>query len=158
MNDVKTDVGGVTYTEKEVRQANARVGEVVGDYRPMFGQSPYVLNAFVNFQNDSVGITLNLTYNVQGKKLAVVGVGSLPDVYEQPFHSLNFKASKMIGKRKMDPITNQQGERRWKLSVKGTNLLNSARQRFYEAYQAESTIFDYMNQGMTFTGSIAYTF
>lgn len=58
----------------------------------------------------------------------------------------------------MDPITNQQGERRWKLSVKGTNLLNSARQRFYEAYQAESTIFDYMNQGMTFTGSIAYTF
>ena len=30
--------------------------------------------------------------------------------------------------------------------------------QFYEAYQAESTIFDYMNQGMTFTGSIAYTF
>ncbi|MDC3252745.1 TonB-dependent receptor plug domain-containing protein [Crocinitomicaceae bacterium] len=158
MNDIKTEVGGVTYTEKEVRQANARIGEIVGNYRPMFGQSPFVVNAFLNFKNDSLGLTCNLTYNVQGKKLAVVGLGSLPDVYEQPLHSLNFKASKLIGKRKMNPITNQTEERRWKIGVKGTNLLNSARQRFYEAYETESTIFDYMNQGMTFTGSITYTF
>ena len=45
-----------------------------------------------------LGLMLNLTYNVQGKKLAVIGVGAIPDVYEQPFHSLNMKVSKTFGK------------------------------------------------------------
>ena len=156
MNDVITEVGGIKMTEKEVREANARDGEVIGDYRPMYGQSPFVVNAFMNFQNDSLGLTLNLTYNVQGKKLAVIGVGSLPDVYEQPFHSLNFKASKTIGKDYEDPKT-KQSYKRWTVSLKATNLLNNARQRWYEAYQAESQIFDYLNQGTTVTGAISFS-
>ena len=145
MNKVKTIVGGVEYTEKEVRELNARDGETIGDYRPMYGQSPYIINAFLTFRNDSLGLSLNVSYNVQGKKLAVIGVGSLPDVYEQPFHSLNFKASKAFGK-----------EQRWKASLTAKNILMSARQRYYESYGTDSQIYDYFYQGMNITGSVSY--
>jgi hypothetical protein len=146
MNKVFIDKGNTTQTEKEVRQANAREGEVVGDYRPMFGQSPYLVNAYVSFSNDSLGIDANLSYNVQGKRLAVIGIGAIPDVYEQPFHSLNFKISKKFGK-----------DMQWKGSLTAQNLLNFAQRRWYEAYGAESQVYDYLLQGRTISASISYT-
>jgi TonB-dependent receptor len=162
MNKVETVIGNQTFTEKEVREANARVGETIGDFRPMYGQSPYVVNAFINFRNEKLGFQCNLTYNVQGKKLAVIGIGGLPDVYEQPFHSLNMKVSKTFGKihnTGKDKHGNKLEEKtpRWKASIKGTNLLMNKRQRFYEAFEADPQIFDIFDQGMTFTMSIAYT-
>lgn len=152
MRQIETKVGNQIYTEKEVRQANAREGEVIGNYRPMYGQAPWIVNAYVTFRNDSLGLMFNLTYNVQGKKLAVIGVGSLPDVYEQPFHSLNFKASKAIGR-----IHEGESAPRWEVSLRGQNLLNFARRQFYEAYNADPQIFSYLNPGVTITGSVTYT-
>ncbi len=136
-------------TEKEVRESYAREGEVIDDYRPMFGQSPFMINGFVSFGQDSLGIDANLSYNVQGKRLAVIGTGIIPDVYEQPFHSLNFKISKKFGK-------NMQ----WKGSLTVQNILDSetnAKRRFYEAYNAEPQVYDYLRQGRTFSFSIGYT-
>lgn len=147
MNKVKTTVGGVEYTEKEVRELNARDGEVIDNYRPMSGQSPYIVNGFLTFKNDSLGLTVNASYNVQGKKLAVIGVGSLPDVYEQPFHSLNLKVSKAFGENN-----------KWKASLSGKNLLLSKRVKHYESYESAPQIYEYFNQGMTITGSISYLF
>ena len=147
MNKVKTTVGGVEYTEKEVRELNARDGEVIDNYRPMSGQSPYIVNGFLTFKNDSLGLTVNASYNVQGKKLAVIGVGSLPDVYEQPFHSLNLKVSKAFGENN-----------KWKASLSGKNLLLSKRVKHYESYESVPQIYEYFNQGMTVTGSISYLF
>lgn len=146
MNEVKITTGSVTQTEKEIREITKREGETIGNYRPMYGQSPYIVNAFVSFRNDSIGFNINLSYNVQGKKLAVIGVGSLPDVYQQPFHSLNLKVSKTIGK-----------ERRWNASITAKNLLMNVSQKFYESYNAESQVYDYFNQGVTISGAISYT-
>jgi TonB-dependent receptor len=152
MNKVETKVGGVTMTEKEVRQANARQGEVIGNYRTMYGQSPYIINAFANFSNDSLALSCNVSYNVQGKKLAVIGVGGVPDVFEQPFHSLNLKVSKGFGKT-------HKGESapRWTGSITGTNLLNQARRRWYESFNADAQVFDYLHKGMTVSAAISYT-
>ena len=145
MNKVKTTVGEIEYTEKEVRQLNAREGEVIPDYRPMSGQSPYIINGFLTFKNDSLGLTVNASYNVQGKKLAVIGVGALPDVYEQPFHSLNLKVSKSVGASK-----------NWKASISVKNILLRSRAKYYESYESAPQIYEYFNQGMTITGSISY--
>lgn len=152
MNKVTTEVGGVTMTEKEVRQANAREGEVIGDYRTMYGQSPYIVNGFVNFSDDSLFLSCNVSYNVQGKKLAVIGVGLVPDVFEQPFHSLNVKVSKGFGK-----VREGESAPRWKASITGRNLLNQARRRYYESFNAESQVFDYLHQGTTVSAAITYT-
>lgn len=146
MNKIYIDKGTEQFTEKQIRQQNAREGEVIGDYRPMFGQSPYLINAFISFSHDSLGIDANLSYNVQGKRLAVIGIGAIPDVYEQPFHSLNFKISKKFGK-----------DNQWKTSLTAQNLLNFARRRFYEGYNAEPQIYDYFIQGRTISAQISYT-
>ena len=37
-------------------------------------------------------VGIGVGYNVQGKRLAVVGISNSPNVFAQPFHSLNFKA------------------------------------------------------------------
>jgi len=147
MNQVIVKDGATnTKTEKEIREANARDGEVIGDFRPMFGQSPYLVNGFVSFGNDSLGLDVNLSYNVQGKRLAVIGIGAIPDVYEKPFHSLNLKVSKSFGE------SNQ-----WKASFAAQNILNNARRRFYESYEAAPQVYDYLMQGRSFTASISYT-
>ena len=133
-------------TEKEIRIANARDGEVISDFRPMSGQSPYLVNAFTSFSSDSAGIDINISYNVQGKRLAIIGIGLLPDVYEQSFHSLNLKASKKLGKKEQ-----------WKASFTAQNILNNKKRRYYESYNSTSQIYDYFNEGRTFALSIGYT-
>lgn len=146
MNDTYITTGNITKTEKQIREENAREGETIGDYRPLYGQSPFIVNAFTTFKNDSLGLTLNVTYNVQGKKLAVIGSGRYPDVFEQPFHSLSLKASKTIGE-----------EQNWKVSLTAKNLLMDVRQKKYESYNAESQIYSSFNPGMTITGSVTYS-
>lgn len=149
MNQVMLNKGTELVSEKSLREENAREGEVISDYRPMFGQSPYIVNGFVTFRNDSLGLVMNLSYNVQGKRLAVIGVGKLPDVYEQPFHSLNLKVSKTFGE-----------DNRWKGSLSAQNLLMNARRRSYESFgdtgEIDDRLYDYFYQGMTISGSIAF--
>ncbi|MFZ9028889.1 MAG: TonB-dependent receptor plug domain-containing protein [Crocinitomicaceae bacterium] len=152
MTKVDVTVGDSVISEYAVRQANARTGETVDQFRPMFGQSPYIVNAYLTFKHDSLNLMFNVSYNVQGKKLAVIGVGNLPDVYEQPFHSLNLKVSKGFGK-----IHKGEDAPRWQASFRAQNLLNNARRRYYEAYEAEPQVYDYLNQGMTFSASVTYT-
>lgn len=146
MNKVNITKGNSTLTEKEIRELNARDGEVISDYRPMSGQSPYLINAFTSFSADSIGFDINLSYNIQGKRLSVIGIGSLPDVYENPFHSLNLKASKKFGK-------NNQ----WKASFTAQNILNNKKIRYYEAYEAIPKVYDYFRDGRTFNASVSYT-
>ncbi len=150
MSKVMISKGDDQISEWEIRQNNARIiegtPEVIDQYRPMFGQSPYMINAFLKYTNDSLGITANVSYNVQGKRLAVVGIGRIPDVYEQPFHSLNFKASKKFGT-----------DKQWKCSLSANNILGSAQQKMYESYLSTSQIYSRLYSGRTFSLSIGYT-
>jgi TonB-dependent receptor len=146
MNLVLIGNEGNRQSEREIRQANARDGETIGNYRTMYGQSPYLVNAFTSFANDSLGMKLNLSYNVQGKQLAVIGIGALPDVFDKPFHSLNLKASKAFG-----------ADHKWNASINIQNILNNKRVRYYESFQATDQIYDYFNLGRTISASISYT-
>lgn len=155
--EVRVQSGDSTIVEYDDRVKYARVGEEVDFFRPMYGQSPWIVNAFVTYKNDSIGLMANLTYNVQGKKLAVIGVGLIPDVYEQPFHSLNMKISKTFGK-----VHEGEDSPRWQGSFRATNLLNflgdiGVRRKYYEAYEADPQIFEYLNPGVTFSVSVTYT-
>lgn len=169
MREVQTVVGQDTLTELSVRLDNVRDMDEYNKlndnpFRPMYGQSPWIVNAYVTYKNDSTGWMANLTYNVQGKKLAVIGVGALPDVYELPFHSLNLKVSKTFGK-----VHDGESATRWKATFRAQNLLNmigsrdnptgqiGIKRKFYEAYKAAPQIFEYLNPGMTFSASVAYT-
>ena len=65
--------------------------------RPFQGQAPYVVNAILSYIQSESGLELSLAYNVSGEKLYNISLFATPDVYEQPFHLLNFKASKRFG-------------------------------------------------------------
>lgn len=66
--------------------------------RPLQGQSPYIINTALLYETDS-GLSINLSYNIFGKRIIYVGNNIFPTVYEMPRHSLDFTISKQINKR-----------------------------------------------------------
>lgn len=72
--------------------------------RAMQGQSPYLINAGLFYQNDTKNITASLLYNRVGKRIETVGVvaqnsnDDIPDTYEMPKNSLDITLSKQFGK------------------------------------------------------------
>jgi hypothetical protein len=57
--------------------------------RPMEGQSPWVVNAYLGYDNDRSGTNLRVLYNAFGKRIAFVGIMPLPDIYELPVHTVD---------------------------------------------------------------------
>lgn len=66
--------------------------------RPMQGQSPYIINGGIYYQNDSLGLMVSLLYNRIGKRITFVGDKTIPHIWEMPRNSLDFTVSKTIGK------------------------------------------------------------
>ena len=67
--------------------------------RTMFGQAPYVINGLITYRADSLGLSVTLSYNVQGSRLVITSANpGIPDVYETPRHLLDAKITKTIRK------------------------------------------------------------
>ena len=89
-----------TYIYSRVKLEDA-VAKDQSDNRPLQGQSPYIVNAGLNYNDTKKGFQLNLNYNVIGKRIFAVGnnFGSpYPDWYEMPRNVIDFNFSKQIGK------------------------------------------------------------
>lgn len=65
--------------------------------RPMQGQSPYIVNLGIYYQDNDHGLMVSLLYNVIGKRIIVVGL-DMPDVYEMPRNVIDLTITKNIGK------------------------------------------------------------
>jgi TonB-dependent receptor len=57
--------------------------------RPLQGQSPYLLNANLNYTNEWTGTQVDLLFNVFGKRISEVGSDVLSDIYELPHPELD---------------------------------------------------------------------
>ena len=66
--------------------------------RPLQGQSPYIFNVALQYKTDS-GLSVNVAYNIYGKRIVYVGNNIFPTVYEMPRHSLDLTITKEISKR-----------------------------------------------------------
>jgi len=148
--------GNFTYVYSQIKmsdvQYNARKsfereGESIGRTRDMAGQSPWVINAGLSYENSSLGLEVGVFYNVKGPALMVVGTGLIPDVYSEPFHSLNFKASKTFGENQ-----------RTRLSLKVENMINDRRESFFRSYGATKQVFSSINPGFTFSIGVNHKF
>jgi hypothetical protein len=140
-------------TEKDSREANKRTGQVIGDYRAMAGQSPYVINAGIAYSGKKEGTSFftnfeaGLYYNVQGPTLVYVGIVDRPDVYSEPFHNLKFNSSKKFGK-----------ENRMSLALKVDNILGDKIQEYSVSYNSQKQIFTSINPGTRFSVKFGYSF
>lgn len=69
------------------------------DTRPMQGQAPYILNAFLNYYHTDLKLDANIGFNISGEKLVLITQKGTPYGYEQPEPSLNINITKGIGKK-----------------------------------------------------------
>jgi len=66
--------------------------------RPLAGQSPYVVNAGLDYSNETTGTRARLLYNVFGPRIAQVGSQKRPDVYEEPRHQIDVTVAQRVAK------------------------------------------------------------
>lgn len=117
-------------SEYRSRVDNARDGQTIERTRSMAGQAPYLINTGLAYQNTEKGLDIGAYYNVQGETLIIVGVVDRPDIYSDPFHSLNLTASKSFGEN-----------RKYRIDFKAENILGDETEEFYSSFQAENQIF-----------------
>ena len=134
-------------SEFEARKLAARDGEVVDNKRDLQGQSPFLVNAGLTYDDDDKGIQAGFYYNVQGETLQIVGIGQVADVFSDPFHSLNFNGTKKFGKDFNKSIT---------LGV--DNLLNDEIQSFYQSFGARDALFSNFSPGIEISLKYTYKF
>lgn len=137
----------MTDLEFNSRKTYEKLGETIGQTRQMAGQSPYVINAGLTYGNYDNGWDAGLFYNVKGPTLHIVGAGLFPDVYTEPFHSLNFSLSKKLGKDSKTTI-----------DFKVANILNDRIETFYQSFQAEKQPFSSINPGRAFSIGVSHNF
>ena len=65
-------------------------GILTTNNREMQGQSPYVVNVQLGYDNSDNGRSVTMLYNRAGERIRSLGVSGQPDVYEQPFDQLDF--------------------------------------------------------------------
>jgi len=133
--------------ERDAREDNLRDGEELADGRTLQGQSPFLLNIGINYDNSDSGWKSGLFYNVQGRTLQAVGNADIPDIFSLPFHSLNMNFSKAFGKNRKSNLT-----------LKFTNILNDDRESVFESFGAEDQIYSRWSPGQEISLNYSYKF
>lgn len=67
--------------------------------RPLQGQSPYIINAGVQYLDNDKDWGVSLSYNVIGRRIVLVGGESEPSYWETPRHVIDFQLAKTFKKR-----------------------------------------------------------
>ncbi|NBW37733.1 MAG: TonB-dependent receptor [Cytophagia bacterium] len=86
-------------------------------FRPMQGQSPYVINSGIYYNDTDNGFSVNVAYNVLGNRIFSVGSVLFPSWIERPRNAVDLQIAKQFNKMEL------------KLNIQ--NLLN-APYRFYQ--------------------------
>ncbi len=68
--------------------------------RPMQGQSPYLLNAGIQYDLEKYGINTTLLFNQIGRRIVFVGGSDQPPIWENPRPVLDFQIAKKVFKDK----------------------------------------------------------
>ncbi len=77
-------------------------GSLAKNDRPLQGQSPYIINGRLQYENPDNGWSINVSYNRVGRRIAYVGVDpkygdTKQDIYEDPRSVLDAQIGKTFG-------------------------------------------------------------
>ncbi len=86
--------GNVSYIYNRV------TGIGVNESRPMQGQSPYLLNASLQYDLEKYGLSTTLLFNQIGRRIAFVGGTDQPPIWENPRPVMDLQVGKKILKSK----------------------------------------------------------
>jgi hypothetical protein len=136
---IKSNVD-IAETELAVRRA---IDPNASSRRDLQGQSPFIVNTDLTYENTEKQFTGGMYFNVFGQRLSSVSLGGTPDVFERPSPQLDMTFSKGFS-------------RGWsaKLSVK--NVLDSAFEQTYRFEGNDYTYYSY-NKGRSFSLGFSYS-
>lgn len=107
----EVDLGSQATAQQQVRQLQ--------------GQSPYLINTGLYYNDDVKNFSASVAYNIFGPRIFAVGDVNFPSIYELPRHSLDLQVAKKFGKLEA------------KLNIQ--NLLNT-KYRFYQDTDVDNKI------------------
>lgn len=111
--------------------------------RRLQGQSPWVVNAGLDFSPDAWGLRARLLYNVFGPRISEVGANGAPDVMEEPRHQLDLYLAKAVGKHV-------------ELKFTAENMLDAVA-RFTQTTKTQSFVVNQYRNGATLFFGVEYT-
>jgi outer membrane receptor protein involved in Fe transport len=88
--------GNTSFIWSRVQLANTQ-GQLGNPNRPLQGQAPWAVNAFITWAKPEWGSELGVFYNVSGPEISEVAVAPLPDFVTQPVHKLDVTWSQSFG-------------------------------------------------------------
>ena len=132
--------GNFSWIESGITIAPENQGILTETSRPLQGQSPYILNLQLGYDDSDRGIEATLLFNQVGERITEVGVLGAPDKYEQPTGILDF-------------VFRWRLNDHWRFKAKFGNLLDSR----FEIRQGPETTQRYSN-GRTASLGLTYDF
>jgi hypothetical protein len=88
--------GNVALIKSEVNLAGVAGGE---GNRPLQGQSPYIINAGVQYNDSKYDFGVSFSYNRIGQRIVSVGFDTYPSFWETPRNVLDFQVTKTFWKK-----------------------------------------------------------
>ena len=134
----------ITDEELQARLEREKEGQDIDDTRELAGQAPFLINAGLTYQRPDLGLDAGFFYNVRGETLIRVGGGIFPDVYSEPFHSLNFNLNKSLV--------------RASLSLSVDNLLNDTNEELYQSFRSDKEVFSSFKPQRSVSLGFKYSF
>jgi len=131
-----------TQIDQAEYEARLEIDPNASSTRPMFGQSPWIANAFFSYFNLPLNLSATASFNMWGKRLSIVSRGRVPDVYEQSRPSLDVVLEKGLGER-------------FSLGFKAQNLINPDNYKTYD-FNGNSYDFERFALGRTYSISLKY--
>ena len=131
------------YEGRKVNELDREIDRI----RQLQGQSPYLINAGLSYNLFDKDLEAGAYYNVQGRALQVIGIGQFPDVYTEPFHSLNVNVSKRFGEKKNTTV-----------SLKVDNLLNDVIESRFDYFGNTEFLFSSLKPGVNTTLGVSFKF
>ena len=144
----------LTYIYSKVALSSTGSTGTTTSNRPLQGQSPYLVNAGLQYNSKNTMWSGSLLYNRIGQRLALVGINDLgfPDIYERPRDQVDFQLAKKV--------FNKKGE----IKITWADLLNPAFY-FYENVDTKKAfsegtdrLFNSYKPGSTITVGFTYDF
>lgn len=138
----------LTLIHSEINIPEKRLNELrvfdpdIDDTRPLQGQSPYIINIDLTYDNPETRTIATLAFNTIGKRLYQVSGGQTPDVYEKPATILDF-------------VLKQKIFWGFDFKFKMTNILNSVYRKVYD-FQGTDYLREEHQTGKTISFGLSY--
>ena len=114
-----------------VSYIHSRVKDTVALNRPLQGQSPYLINAGLQYDLEKKGFSATLLFNQIGRRILFVGNEAVSDIWENPRPLLDFQIAQKILNRKgeiklnISDILNKRANFYHDLNADGKYAVNS---------------------------------